>query len=165
MPNPVYMLCCLSGAVDKNSNQISHFNVVEQLQLNIAHRPAEESEGVFIGTPLRFQIVATWARGPTDDPNDRYEAELSLERPEDKTPQIMQKSEFRFEKRSHRFLVNFVLVPRPEAKSGVFRFESRIRKKGGRKWLRQEYSIPFEVMMAGDTPQTNRKTKRRTKKR
>lgn len=36
MPQPVYIICSESGSVDKFTNRISHFNVLEELQLNIA---------------------------------------------------------------------------------------------------------------------------------
>ncbi len=166
MARPLYMLCCLSGAVDKASNQVSHFNIVEQLQLHVPPRSLPDGS-IPVPIPLQLQVVSTWVRDDEDAPNDKFEVEVLLDHTGEKTRPI-HKSTFQFEEsRNHRFTINLAIQPRPDSKSGIYRFEARIRKAGTKRWRRQEYVVPVNVIVPDETapPKSSGKKKPKSKKR
>lgn len=162
MAHPLYILCCNSGAVDKQTNQVSHFNVIEQLQL---HQPPKGALGIVAA--LSLQVVSVWVRDSDDKSSDPFEVEIKIQRT-DKTIETLHKATFTFaEAKNHRFVINLSLLPRPDLQSGEYRFDSRIRKVGTTKWIRHEYVIPVEVVPHSDDvpePKTASKKKRVAKR-
>jgi hypothetical protein len=166
MARPLYMLCCLSGSVDKETKQISHFNVIEKLEVHLQRLPvAKEPAPTLVFAPLTFQIVATWSPGPDDRPSDTYEAQILFQRPEESGKKIVHRSTFDFAGGgNHRFIVNFTLLPRDDFKTGVLWFACRIRKTGTTKWIRQEYSIPVIVTIIADAHESKKNGKKKIKR-
>lgn len=142
----MYMLCCESGAVDRTSGKVSHFHVIEKLNINIIEATTKKGGPVSL-EPFKFQIVAAWRHDEGDKPDSEYEVEFALQRPEDEEETILQNVKFRFETEwLQRVVVNAIIGTKLHAIDGLFRIEARIRKAGTKTWLRQEYLIPINVI-------------------
>src|SRR5208337_5639855 len=76
MPKPVYILCSESGSEDKTTSLVSHFKVLEQIELRQLPKPPEVAALIIPG--LFFQMVAVWMAAEDDDPDQKYECITSL---------------------------------------------------------------------------------------
>jgi hypothetical protein len=160
------MLCCESGALDKESGVISHFKVMDALQLSprVIPKPADTGAVVYHEL-LRFQVVAVWEQTERDPSDTEFEAQVAFTRPEKETEDIVFERTFKFgEKRRHRFIVTSVYGPHPEPKSGIFKTECRVRKVGSKTWHRQTYDFEQTVIQPPPTAGTNGKKPRRRRK-
>jgi hypothetical protein len=150
MARAIYILCSENGAIDRDTGKISHFNVIDSLDVTITKqefpkRSKASRQELHVGGPLEIHICAAWARDENDDPATEYEMELGFTRPGEDKESLLKGDTFRFEKTSHRAIVRLTIAARPDMKSGHFRFEARIRKRGTKTWLRQEGLIPVTV--------------------
>jgi hypothetical protein len=168
------MLCSESGSIDRDTNRMSHFNVVDQLTTTVQHsapQPANDKRiPAFLIGSFKLQVVSVWARESGDDPEAEYEMEFSVKRPEDDKPQNPVQSTFRFSGSVHRLVINLEIAQRPQPVSGDFAFESRLRKKGSKTWLTQSYALPVDVVEIaadGGSQQASKasKSRRQRKKR
>ena len=81
MPKPVYIICSESGSEDKTTSLVSHFKVLEQIEIREPPKPPEG--GTIVIGPLNFQMVAVWTAAEGDDPDQKYECVTSLFLPPD----------------------------------------------------------------------------------
>lgn len=79
MVKHIWTVLCSSSSIDRASNTISLFNVVEQL--TASELPIEWP----VVIPLPLQIVTLWARLNPDEPA-MAEAQLTLEKPNESKP-------------------------------------------------------------------------------
>lgn len=142
MPRPLFIICAESASVDRYSNDLSIFNVIEGIQVFSGNADGSPNKSAPAdGLPfLNVRIVAVWVADDIDRPHE-YEQETRVRvgnrerRPHHGT--------FRFTTRNHRFLVNIArFTPEP----GICVVEHAIRKVGDEHWQTQQYE--FEVSTA-----------------
>ena len=142
MPKPVYILCSESGSEDKTTGLVSHFKVLEQIELRQLPKPPEGA--TFIIPGLFFQMVAVWMAAEDDDPDQKYECMTSLFLPPDNQEQIVGTAIFSFEgqKPRDRMTVNFFGLAFKAP--GLLRVVNKMRPLGAGDdlWLVQSYEIP-----------------------
>jgi hypothetical protein len=163
MPQPTYMLCCLASSEDKATGLISHFNVIESVEINI---PPLEPSGIALAQAFSIQIVAVWQRSAPIDATAEFEMEIVATRPGETKPASLFSGRFKFEKERYRMVANLTMVPHPNSKSGIFRFVSRVRQVGTTKWSSQEYCV-HSVVKSSIPPEpssTNGKKRKPRKK-
>ncbi|MGP0068627.1 MAG: hypothetical protein ACLQGP_34130 [Isosphaeraceae bacterium] len=131
--------------MDKATNIVSHFNVIEEIEF----RETSPPEGMpTMIRPLFMQITAVWMRAEGDDPTQEYEFEISLSLPPDGTKSLAGNGTVKFDR--PRFRVNayvqglYVQGLMPKG-SGTFVAECRMRPLGGDEssWVVQTYAIPL----------------------
>ncbi len=67
MVKHVWSIICNKSVIDSESNTISLFDVMEQININIAG-PKPPEEGKKILFPIQFEIVSLWTRENIEDP-------------------------------------------------------------------------------------------------
>jgi hypothetical protein len=152
MPKPQYIICADNLLIDPKSGLVTHVNVVESLTV-IRGRDVKSTElrhaAYFMGAKehesfIRWMVTAVWTRDDGDSPDDVFEHELLLHTPLRPEPRILFGEEIQFAAFLYR--LDVPCTGRLVTQSGVFRFQSRIRKKGGASdWVTQEYVIPVEL--------------------
>jgi hypothetical protein len=144
MPKPIYIICSEGGAEDKTTGLVSHFNVLETIELIVEQDDSQGGDAI-PAVNYRIQTVAVWGRSPEDDPETWYESEVCLHIPPEGKEIFGGKHVFRFEKT--RFRVTANLQSLPVIGSGVLRIEHRIRPSGDEsaEWLSQSYEISLNV--------------------
>ncbi len=153
MPKPVYILCSESGSEDKTTDLVSHFKVLEQIELRELPKPPE---GATLVIPwLSFQMVAVWAAAEDDDLDQKYECTTTFFLPPDNQEQFVGMRIFSFEgqKRRVRQTANFIGLALKAP--GLLRIENKIRPLGTGEdlWLVQSYEIPvIAVGSVGSDP-------------
>jgi len=145
MPKPVYIICSLSGTQDTRTGLLSHFHVIEKLQ--ITKLKADQLKRV---PPLAFRMVAVWMQTEEDKPEEDFEYEVAAIMPPagKKIPGLH--GTFRFSKPLHRITIDF-LGQLPFEGPGVMDVECSIRKTGADHWLKQVYPIFVEQVPTSET--------------
>jgi hypothetical protein len=141
MPNPIYMLCSESGSEDRTTGVLSHFKVIDQIELR--EFPRREGEPAIIPA-LPFQVVAVWSVAEGDDPDQEYEFKTLFYLPNSDEIINVHSGAFKFEKPRFRITAN--VLGMAFQGEGVFRAECKIRPIGGGDWLIQSYEIPIVVI-------------------
>lgn len=141
MPKPVYIICSQSGVEDKRTGLLSHFNVLEKIQI-VEASPQEGQKRQSSQLPL-FRMVAVWMSVP-EDISREFNFEVAVIIPPGAKRIVPAKGTFAFDKALHRFLFEFVGVPIEGP--GILQVESRICKAGSDNWLSQTYPIVLELV-------------------
>lgn len=151
MPRPIYIICAESGAEDKLSGLVSHYNVVECMAIRKIPKAPESSSIVIAPSPL--WITALWERTSGDE-GQQFEFETVLILPPDQQEVKAASGVFAFEKLRHRFTVRMMgLIP--FRGPGTCWVESRVRQVGATEWLKQSFSL---ILQADDQVQDTEAT-------
>jgi hypothetical protein len=139
MPKPVYILCSESGSEDKATSLVSHFNVIEQIELREFPKPPEGFPPMV--QPLSMQITAVWMRAEGDDPDQEYEFKITIFLPPDGKELPAGAGTVLFDR--PRFRATAYVQGLLMSASGSFRAEGRMRPIGGHEdsWVTQTYEI------------------------
>jgi hypothetical protein len=154
MPRPVYILCSQSNAVDKSTNLISFFNLVEELRI------AKIPEGTTppATRPFTMRVVSVWMNTDDDMPSQLFETEFAVKFPKmEELPEelVFGRSNFSFTTLFNR-LISPDLAIETFTGPGLMWVECRIRRAGETEWLaRQEY--PILLIETGTTSSENGK--------
>lgn len=149
MPRPVYIICSESGSQDLNTGLVSHFQVIETIQISQIPIPA----GAPVAVPaLMFRATAVWMRNDDDPPDQEYEFETAFYPPPLGAEQIVQQGRFVFEAGKPLYRMIVMGQGPPFDGAGLFRIESRIRVAGQEGWLRQDYPIPVVAVPLPQPP-------------
>jgi hypothetical protein len=110
MPKLEYFLVCESVSTDRETNRVSLFNIIEEVQLSAA-----PGSGYIIA---QFVAVACWNRMPADEGKD-YQATLRIHSPGEES--IDFPLNFQMERPRHRLTFRFQGLP--AVRPGDLRFE------------------------------------------
>jgi hypothetical protein len=162
MPQPVYLICSQSNAIDQATNMISFFNVIETIHIKEVPEEAKtESDNRRL---FSMRIVSVWMRTEDDKPDQQFEVEFTVRwQLGDKPPEshvITPVTPFAFTTLFHRFTSNDIAIwqfPGP----GLMWIECHVRRAGETEWLaRQEFPLlleakPVTPTEAGTPPTTD----------
>lgn len=156
MPKPIYIICSESGSEDRVTNSVSHFNVLEQIELRAVPEPAP-GQPTLILAPA-FQVDSVWLREDTDDPEQLFECEVVFHLPEVKG-MVVSATKFAFEKPRYRYTVRASsVIGRDELSkfgknAGIFVAECRVRKFGDPQevWTSQYYPLAIVLVTGNKT--------------
>lgn len=126
MPKLEYFLICESVSVDRETNRISLFNVIEDLTIV---KPGKE-----IASPILFNFVAVscWNREEGDEQTD-FQATLRIHQPPDENGSPVEPNDlalnFQMHSRRQRLLMRLATPALPRAHDGKLRFELLLNGK------------------------------------
>lgn len=108
MPRPAYIICAESGANDKETSRLSHFNVIERLQvgLRVHGKPSRNRKATILAEVFSFHIYAVWALGIREKMGDEYDFEMSIKRPWDAKAKVVHQGKFVFAQFNQKFIVS-----------------------------------------------------------
>jgi hypothetical protein len=153
MARPLYLICSESGAVDKSTNTVSAFNIIEAIQL-FEHPPENpgvpveraEDDPPSVPQPiLPLRIVVTWICDD-NEMGQEFEHETRWRRSSSPEWKILHQGKFAWRTRNQRFTVQIGgMQIHPETR--LLLIESAIRPVGGddNSWIRQKYEIVVEL--------------------
>lgn len=162
MPKPVFVVCAVDGSVDRFTNRLSLFNILENIV--IQEVPGNLPDVVQL-PPLKFKAVAVWAAEEVDAGKE-LEHELLIDS-KMAGPKQLALMPFAFSSRLHRFYISVGVgitatkqqpdqsnkkdvIIRPEG--GMLHIISRVRYAGSDKWFSQEYELPIERVQIQPAP-------------
>lgn len=147
MPAPAYILFAQNVDKNRKNNMVSLGSVIERLVVNVDNLPEDirEQDDPMLG--VEFRGVAVWLREDSDAGKE-FESELAFIKP-DGTETVKAHSEFKFadDQNLQRFFLKITSIPLLE-ESGVLQVESRIRRKGNKRWKSQQYPILVDMKNA-----------------
>jgi len=153
MPKPVYIVCAQSVSLDKSTNLLSLFHVLEGFTLRAPSEgdvSIEQGEEAPAGIPtinLDFVGVATWEREEQDSPETEFDFVVQVIVPWEGEARTVNEGKCIFAKPFQRFMARMVLgIPKLPEQSGNIRFVSKIRRLGSQEWQSQEYRIPIKLI-------------------
>lgn len=149
MPAPAYILFAREVDKNKKNNMVSLGSVIERLVVNVDNLPdgIRDQDEPMLG--VEFRGVAVWLREAADVGKE-FESELAFIKP-DGTETVKARSEFKFaeDQNLQRFFLKITNIPLLE-ESGVLQVESRIRRKGNKRWKSQQYPILVDMKNASN---------------
>lgn len=146
MPSPVYILCCESGAEDKESGRASHFNIIDRIELRVAHVQKSETEKVLIISTMPFRIIAVWQATEERDFEAEVESEMRVFLPPDNKEWIVHSEPFRFLREKPRQRFTIAIQGLAFQGPGRLLAESRIRRSGDPDWMTMTYLVEIVAM-------------------
>ncbi len=148
MPMPVYILCCESGSEDKRTGVVSHFNVIETLQINKIVPPPDGQPPVQIVTRPGFRIVAVWRCTSPDEVGREFQYQATVSMPPDNLGKVVWEGVAQFDQPVHRFFLNLE-GPMFFDGPGMLYIRFQVRAPGSPDWITQEYPIVVEELSPG----------------
>lgn len=147
MPDPAYVVCAQNVTRDESNNLVSLNSVIERMLIRIdpKHKKPRKKKGdgpVLIPAPLKG--IAVWTREDSDGEKE-FESEVVLRTP-DGEEAVMAETTFNFSESQNlqRIFLNFAGIPWM-TKSGTLIVESRVRRKGNKRWKSQSYPILVDI--------------------
>ena len=148
MPESAYIVCAKNVSRDESNNLVSLNSVVERMLIRIdkKHKKPKKKKGegpVLIPAPLKG--ISVWTREDADTDKE-FESEIVLRTP-DGQESVMAETTFTFSESQNlqRIFLNFAGIPWMD-KSGTLVVESRVRKKGNKRWKSQTYPILVDIV-------------------
>lgn len=158
MVKPVYILCCNNVIEDKTQNLVSAIGIAERMMVEqVVSKPNKKkraqktndrelrtSEGL---QATFFEAVAVWTRDESEAGKE-FEHEWVMHFPGEAARPVGGIRTFRFseDKELYRFRLGVGLGGLPQQNiDGIYRVESRVRKKGNKRWKSQEF--PFRLIV------------------
>lgn len=141
MARPVYIICSESGSVDRYTNQVSIFNVIERLRF----RRAEDGEppagdSVRRSPWLQMRVISVWER-ESGDAESEFDYRVHLMRPGQEEPQQIGEGQFVFgDGHLHRIFMD-VGGPPPNTEGEIVITVS-VKKSTDQEWIEHSYTIP-----------------------
>lgn len=147
----VWSVLCSKASIDRETNNISLFEVIEQIQIQgLADEP-----GVL---PCSLELVSLWSRTEPDKPS-RGEARIFLRTP--RTTNLMPQTQAVDLQQYRRLRSRLVIPSIPIEGPGIYTFVVECREQGREQWV-QVASIPLEVQVAIAGAQTPNAQAQRT---
>ncbi len=148
MPRPVYIICSTGGSIDAQSNLVSIFDAIENIQITIhVKQEPHEPEPVF-RLPLR--ATAVWMAQDGDSGDQEWEFETVVYPGQNGPEKVVHNGKFHFGDAWKLFRIvsaGTVAFKKP----GLARIESRIRRVGDVEWVSQDYPFTIQVIDESDS--------------
>ena len=149
MPSPVFIVCSEGGSVDRHTNQLSIFDVVEKLTFRRIESPEPPPAGTAreIGLETKpmsinvLRMTAYWRRDDGDT-GAEFDFKTTLKMPGVAEEITAGEGRFLFKTELHR-LLSTMYTNMPDH-SGEIVVRNSIRRAGTNDWLSQQYVIPVE---------------------
>jgi hypothetical protein len=149
MPSPVFIVCSEGGSIDRHTNQLSIFDVIERLTFARANptNPAADGNPTIAALggarPMVFhsmRMAACWRREEGEEAAE-FEYKTTLEMP-GAEPLVVAEGVISFKSEWHRF-VSTMHTDMP-TQSGQMVITNSLRPAGNGTWISQRYVIPVE---------------------
>jgi hypothetical protein len=128
------MICSADGAIDRETNRLSAFNVYETIM--VAKAENVQNAQKVVGIPAVMRIVTTWLRDESDSPETKFEYNLTLEMP-GLAEILAATGEFFFSTLFHRMYTTDLQIPAFPT-TGVLTIRGKIRPVGSSDWAAQQ---------------------------
>jgi hypothetical protein len=149
MPVPVFIVCSEGGSIDRHTNMLSIFDVIEKITFKIMQptdaRPGDGSpQPPLHGRPTSvntLRMTAVW-RQITGDEGHGFEFKTTVRMPGNDQELSAGEGEFIFKTMLYRVISTFYSdLP---TQSGEIVVRNAIRRLPDGEWIHQEYAIPVE---------------------
>jgi len=134
----VWSVLCTKSSIDSDTNNISLFEILEQIQVSQFPEPAGDAITV---VPMPVELVSLWTREPVGEPQ-QGECRLTMYSPRGKSlsspPQVMDLSKYR------RFRSRFQIPGLPLDGPGLCEVEVQFRGGSEAEW-NTVARVPIEV--------------------
>ena len=137
----VWTVLCSQSVIDQTTNNISLFQVLEEVQLDIKKKTDKEKQ--LIQIPFAFQWVTLWEN--MRDKKSTSSVKDIVVSPTGKT--VFESKEYEINllaRKRHRFIRTFAGLPLEE--SGRYEFRTQLRAKEENVWT-DAASVPLQVVI------------------
>ena len=155
MIDHVWTVVCSHSVTDRDSNNVSIFNVIEQINITGEPKP----QGV---VPIRFEIVTLWARSDFDEPA-RGRARIIFISPSGKKVKLSEERDIvlsKYERLRARQFVQGLPVREP----GRHVFQVELQNEGENRW-RKVASVPLKIAFVSPEAKPKKTNRRRGRSR
>jgi len=135
MIDHVWTVVCSHSVTDRDSNNVSIFNVVEQIKVTGEPKP----QGV---VPIRFEIVTLWARSDFDKPA-RGRTRITFTSPSEKKVKLGEERDIDLSK-YERLRTRRAIQGLPVSEPGRHVIRVELQNKGENRW-RKVASVPLKI--------------------
>jgi hypothetical protein len=159
MPSPAFIVCSEGGSIDRHTNMLSIFDIIEKLTFKVFDKPPQQSDvrlqeaqlaGMKPATIHSLRMTAVWRREEADIGKE-FEFQTFIQIPGVAEPFIAGEGQFVFKTLLHRLIATFHHDMPPQ--SGKLIVTSAVRRVGDENWIRQEYLIPVERLESTNQPE------------
>ena len=148
MARPLFIICSESGSIDRYSNRLSAYKILETIEIvgQADYERLRSSSSDELPLPIiTIRAVATWIGDP-EDTGAEYEYQSQVHYPGTGSAKPVGAGRFRWAAKNHRVIVDLVLDPQA-LEAGALRVEISIRPlKPDARWSTQQYEIAVERM-------------------
>lgn len=149
MIDHVWTVFCTDAVIDRDSNNVSIYNAIEQITI----RGEPQPKGVL---NIPFTIISLWVRSDFDVPG-QAQARLTLYSPSRKKKLLEKEYDIDLIE-SERLRTRWYLQGLPIAEPGRHTFQLQLRIKGEDKW-RKVASIPLKIVFISSEEPEEAKTR------
>jgi hypothetical protein len=158
MPSPVFIVCSEGGSIDRHTNMVSIFDVIEKITFKVFAKSSEGlpppnlQDALPGGKPASLntlRVTAVWRRAD-DDENREFEFKTTVQFPGSSEQVLAGEGRFVFNTILYR-IISTVYSDMP-SQSGAIIVTSSVRRVGSAEWLDQQYVIPVERMDSSNQP-------------
>jgi len=146
MARPIFIVCSNGVSIDRATNFLTMFQVLEGYTSTISETPepvpVTESVRAIVGD-IRFFVTAVWMREPEETPEDEFEYELAITSPGQER-QVFDHQHCKIPKNFFRITAG-LQKSSPWDQAGIVSVECRLRKLPDGEWKTQEFPIPITV--------------------
>lgn len=149
----IYSILCESSIIDKDTNNLTINNVLEQLKINVAFngkQPPQDS--LKINIPIKYEFISLWKRDNITQ-NETHEIELTISDPNNNLIQSFPQK-FQFEKGLNRHRSIFKITGFTATISGTYKFNIKIKVDNTFKEF-AEVPLEVDIIKTNQPTQTN----------
>jgi hypothetical protein len=129
----IWTIVCKNSSVDKNSNSLSIFNILEEIQLTKNPNVPVPKEGIMPAAPLAYEIITLWSRETKSDNELTANMQTELLDPTNKVLQS-NVSEIKFEKDKSRLRIIVKALGLPITTGGTYHFRVSLKKAADKEY-------------------------------
>lgn len=146
MAEPFFIICSEGGSVDRFTNLVSVFGILESITISVNKGSDGDSNGRTILSPnvkvissFDFRVTAAWRASQDDiDEEAKYDSRITLTLPSGELLTPLERT-FVFSGPLHRMIAGVVISPEKVAFTGDVIARAEIKKSADASWITQEY--------------------------
>lgn len=149
MAKHIWSIICTNSIINRDSNNVTLIEAVEEMQFGPAPTPADLGDNGYVMIPIAVQLVTLWERSNLSD-EERFLSRLRIFDPSGRslTPTETQR-EWNLEKQRIRTTIRLMSLPFSE--SGRYEFLLESKAIDGARWKRSA-ALPLLLMAQTEQP-------------
>lgn len=158
MPSPVFIICSEGGSIDRHTNMVSIFDVIEKITFKVVPKQSEGLpppnllDALPGGKPAALntlRVTAVWRRA-NEDADGEFEFKTTVQLPGSREEVLAGEGRFIFNTILYR-IISTIYSDMP-SQSGAIVVTNSVRRTGSAEWFRQQYTIPVERIESANQP-------------
>ena len=155
MVNHIWSLLCRRSTIDSETNNLSIYDVFEQLTIDLKIKTGNADKVTKINVPIEYEVVSLWSK--SEDKVYSGEAKVEIIDPTGETGKVFEEP-IEMPQTMKRLRTRLRISGFVAEKSGIYNFQVSYRVKGEDKY-KKVADIPLEIIIkkeiVSELPNTN----------